>query len=382
MFGKYGEGGEFLPRVIAVSVARYREDLPREGEALEFLVGIHEEGTGVTWQQNVTVEPDLERALLEATAALYDWSLGRRLTPDEAEGRVAAVGRMLHDTFIGPAGAEFLAGVEPTALLLAIDETILNLPWELMRSDGQVLSQTTPLGRIVGTRTIPRRGRDPLQEDQIVRILAVGDPTADLWAARRELDLVASLAGRRGSISIDVDVLEQSAATLGAFTEMVASGDYDMLHFAGHAAFDRQTPEASALRFADGLLTADDVLELPWRKPPSLVFNSACESGRAAGGQRLVDGDTHANGLAAAFLAAGTAAYAGYFWPVTDDGAELFADVFYQSLFERENVGLAFRNGRRVCVERLGERGDLTGYSAVLFGDAASSHRRDLAMAV
>jgi hypothetical protein len=66
---------------------------------------------------------------------------------------------------------------------------------------------------------------------------------------------------------------------------------------------------------------------------------------------------------------------------VTDAGAELFAGTFYDALFARENVGLAFLEARRRAVRDLGDEGDLTGFSAVLFGDAASSHRRDLAMA-
>ncbi|MGH2429347.1 MAG: hypothetical protein ACRDGV_10800 [Candidatus Limnocylindria bacterium] len=59
------------------------------------------------------------------------------------------------------------------------------------------------------------------------------------------------------------------------------------------------------------------MLELPWKAPPGLVFASACESARAARGARLA--------------------------------------------------------GRR--------RGDLAACSVVLYGDAASEHRRDLATA-
>ena len=49
-----------------------------------------------------------------------------------------------------------------------------------------------------------------------------------------------------------------------------------------------------------------------------------------------------ANGLAAAFLASGAAAYAGYFWPVTGDRACRFTETFYPALFGLENVGLVF----------------------------------------
>jgi CHAT domain-containing protein len=156
---------------------------------------------------------------------------------------------------------------------------------------------------------------------------------------------------------------------------------YDIIHFAGHAALDQRAPGSSALRFADALLTANDVLRLPWPAPPYLVFNNACESGRGVGGRRLVSGRSHANGLAAAFLSAGVDAYAGFFWPVSDVGAGIFANEFYRCLFERENVGLAFLAARSRTARELDDVADLAGYGAVLFGDAASAHRRDLATA-
>ena len=81
MIGKYGKGGEQLPRVLHVSVARYRRDLPKAGESLQFLVSIHEEGTGVTWQQNVTIKAKDEGFFLDTTRDLYLWSLNAALTP-------------------------------------------------------------------------------------------------------------------------------------------------------------------------------------------------------------------------------------------------------------------------------------------------------------
>jgi CHAT domain-containing protein len=382
MFGRYREGKEPLPRVLHVSVARYRRDLPETGESLRFLVSIHEEGTGITWQQNVTVDPKSERFFLDTTQELYLWSLNAALTPAGARDRVVGLGRRLYETFIGPDGKKVLESLVPTAVLLNVDETILSLPWELLGAEGEAFSQHTPFGRLVTTRVMPRPGRDPLQEDRVVRILAVSNPTLDLAAGEREIVALRELEGNRAGFSIEVSVLTRDKATRSAFSEKMVTGDYDILHFSGHGSFDPATPETSAIRFADGILTADDILDLKWKAPPYLVFNSACESGRAAGGRRLVSNKNHSNGLAAAFIAAGASAYAGYFWPVTETGASLFTKAFYRTLFERENVGLAFLEARQYVARQLDEVGDLTGYSAVLFGDAASKHRRDLATAV
>lgn len=380
MIGAYSR--EPMPRVIHISVARFRRELPEPGEALEFLVSIHEEGTGITWQQNVTVDPGTEAFLVEATNDLLLWSVNLALTPKKAGQRARELGTQLYAAFVGPEGEKVLAAIEPTAILLNVDETILNLPWELIAERDSPMPLETPFGRLVTTRTILRQGRDPLQEDQVVRILAVANPTEDLAASEAGIAAIQELEGTHGPFQIEVDVLTRDQATRASFAQMLTDGDYDMLHFGGHGFLDRETPGLSVLRFADGDLTADEVLELPWQKPPYFVFNSACESGRGVRGQRLVSGGGQTNGLAAAFLAAGVYGYAGYFWPVTDAGAGIFTRTFYQHLFLRENVGLAFREARQRAIQELGDVGDLTGFSAILYGDAASKHRRDLVMAV
>jgi CHAT domain-containing protein len=382
MFGTYGAGQEELPRVIHISVARFRRELPEPDEVLEFLVGIHEEGTGITWQQNVSMARETEAFLLHATRDLHLWSLNLALTPTRAAQLAQELGTQLYDTFIGPEGEEMLATITPTAVLLDVDETILNLPWELLRTPEGAMSERTPFGRLVTTRARLRPGRDPLQEDSVVRILAVANPTSDLAASEAGLAALADIAGHYGGFSVEVSTLAREDATLAHFTDMLATGDYDMLHFSGHGFLHPDSPGSSALRFADGDLTADGVLALPWERPPYLVFNSACESARAAGGRRLVSAERQSNGLAAAFLATGVYGYAGYFWPVTDAGASIFTRTFYRSLFMRENVGLAFLDARRQVIMDLSEVGDLAGHSAILYGDAASKHRRDLAMAV
>lgn len=382
MFGKYRTGKEQLPRVLHVSVARYRRGLPKRGESLRFLVSIHEEGTGIAWQQNVTVYPENERYFLDTTQELYLWSLNAALTPKGALDRVLEFGRRLYATFIGPDGKKILESIVPTAILFNVDETILNLPWEIISEEGDAISQRTPFGRLVTTRVIPRPARDPLKEDEVVRILAIANPTLDLAAGEREIEALRELEGDRGGFKIEVSVLTRDKATRSAFSEKMATGGYDILHFSGHGSFNPSAPETSAIRFADGMLSADDILGLKWKAPPYLVFNSACESGRAAGGKRLVSNESHGNGLAAAFIAAGASAYAGYFWPVTETGASLFTKAFYRTLFERENVGIAFLEARKYVARELGQVVDLAGYSAVLYGDAASKHRRDLAMAV
>jgi hypothetical protein len=130
MFGGYRKGQEELPRVIHISIARYHRELPQPGEALEFLVTIHEEGTGITWKQNVTIDPTTEALLVEATNDLLLWSVNLALTREKAAQRAKELGAQLHQSFLGVVRKSWddYAYRNPARC----DETVLNLPWELI----------------------------------------------------------------------------------------------------------------------------------------------------------------------------------------------------------------------------------------------------------
>jgi CHAT domain-containing protein len=162
-----------------------------------------------------------------------------------------------------------------------------------------------------------------------------------------------------------------------------AGRDHDIVHFAGHARFAAGDPHDSSLLLADGELTARHVAQLKWAAPPYLVFNSACQSARVTQGRSLVAAGGRANGLPAAFLAAGCESYVGHFWPVGDAAAADFAGRFYDTLFRDVDAGAAVLAARRAVRARFDEAADLAVFGAVFFGDAGSANeRRDLAMAV
>ena len=380
MFGGYGRGhrsrATFMPRVFQLSVARYTRTLPRAGAALPFLVSVHEEGTGLTWQHNVEIGSE-DEAFLNAEARLLGRGPASGVTAGDLPARLEALGIRLFDLFFGPA-RDFMRDANATAWLLDTDETILDLPWEMLANERGLFSLQAPFGRIVRTRAVPRPTRDPLDEDVTVNALVIADPTGDLHAARAEAEALQALTGRSDPV-FEVDVLAQ--ATRARFAEAVASKSYDILHFAGHASFDPREPGHSALSFADGPLLADEIGLIPWEKPPYLVFHSACSSAAASRGRRLVGEKNQHNGLAAALLSAGVAASVGYRWPVPDLAAARFANAFYRSLFRHQNIGLGLR-AARAAEDEATEAEDLwPQMGAVLYGDAASAHRRDLTVA-
>ncbi len=80
---RHGPRAADQPRVVQLQVSRYTRALPRGRDPLQFLVGLHVEGTPVAWQRNATLTRDDEHRLLEGIEGLRRWSGGRR--PDTAD---------------------------------------------------------------------------------------------------------------------------------------------------------------------------------------------------------------------------------------------------------------------------------------------------------
>ena len=171
----------------------------------------------------------------------------------------SAIGRTLRDVFLGGPGTELLAALDRTALLMVVDETILHLPWEMaLDGDDRPLVER-PFGRVVTTRMRTSPGRDADTEDPTVRILAVENPTEDLAATERVMEIIEGLREWSADLTIEVITLARRDATKQGFAAAVAEHDVDIVHFAGHGAFDTDAPADGAVVLADGPFVDDEV---------------------------------------------------------------------------------------------------------------------------
>ena len=380
--GRAGYHGKEPPRVLQIQVSRYARGLPRKGEPLQFLVAMHVEGTATTWQRNATLAPTVEADLLEYIDGLRRWSAGLGLTPSSAAEAVHSVGATLRDVFLGGDGAELIRSMQPSAILWCIDETVIHLPWEMAIGADDAPLLLTPLGRVVATRITPQPGRDLTSEVETVRILAIENPTEDLAASERVLALINGLGTAAGAGGpVEVVTLSRDEATSAGVAAAMKNQDFDIVHFAGHGLFDVKKPGDVSLVLADGAFDDEAVLSLEWSRPPFVVVNSSCESGRAAPGRRIVTAGKASNGLAAAFLSRGVEAYLGHYFLVPDQSAADFAETFYTTLFGARNVGTAVQEARTRLLASFHSAVDLTAFGATFFGDAGTAERRDLATA-
>ena len=162
-------------------------------------------------------------------------------------------------------------------------------------------------------------------DDGAAVVVGVADP--GIPAVRLEVQRVAA---HLPTVLVQID----EAATATALLAQLPSAG--IVHLACHGIFRADNPMFSALKLADGWLTAATVAQLRLRC--GLVVLSACESGRgqSSSGDELL-------GLARAFLGAGAATLVVSQWMVQDETTALLMDHFYAALAAGHGAAVALR---------------------------------------
>ena len=298
--------------------------------------------------------PDAQR-LVAATSALRGL-VARR---DGSETTLASeLGRQL----LGRAVEQLPPTVE--RLILVPDGVLHHLPFAVLRAGIEEL----PLGVryelvVAPSATLWHAWRAALETEAVVAeehvsALVLADPTflhsqglaADrggAWVDGLRLGRLpqARREGRAIHRHLGGDLLLGAEASERRL-KSEALVQYSVLHFATHAITDLRRPERSCLLLApgdegeDGLLRASEVADLRLRG--NLVVLSACQTshGEVLRSEGLMS-------LARAFFTAGAGSVVGSHWPLADDEAADFFDLFYRHLADGERVAGALRSARR-----------------------------------
>jgi hypothetical protein len=239
-------------------------------------------------------------------------------------------------------------------VVLRLDESTVDLPWELLAFDDQQLALDKRFARQVELRTPGRQAAMVPRADK-PSVLVIGDPTGDLPAAKREGEAVASALGKRGDA--DVDLL-LGRVTYNDLSKKLNERCWDIVHYAGHARFDPLREDAGGLELADNqTFTAQDLGSR--RYLPRLFVANACYSA-ATGDARLPDiGARSTRNLVTGVLAAGARGFVGAAWQVDDQAAATFATALYDELLSTEpaprgTLGEAVRLGRHAIIDTHG----------------------------
>jgi len=254
------------------------------------------------------------------------------------------------------------------------------IPWELLHDSNEFVFLRVPVGRRILTleeskRTQARRGRT-------LRFLLVGVakpavkvPESSIGHFEPIPDVVGEIksvvAQLEDSPAVDFnakeDLLIDEDATGSEFLLRLASGDYDVIHFAGHA-YESEERSHNALVLYDELLSGANLANTIQGRP--LVFLNGCRT--AAAKSVEIKGNYIGKimiGLAHAFTLGGALACVGNLWRISDVLSTEFALIFYRHMLSgQQSVGEAMRQARIELRER-GYSQSLAWASYVLYGD-------------
>ncbi|UCH88343.1 MAG: CHAT domain-containing protein, partial [Thermoplasmata archaeon] len=250
---------------------------------------------------------------------------------------LSSLGQLVYGMFLPVPIQRQLEKVNEPVILKTNDNEI---PWELLHDDTDFLCLKVPIGRKLRSREAPRSNQ--VTESKKIRFLFIANPTGDLKGAEEEVDYIISKLDPQ----IEVDVLKGRQASNASILSAFRSGRYDIIHYAGHAEFNKEHPDESALISAnERKIYAQEIKRILGGKP--FVFLNACESGMekmCEDGESYTGSDTE--GLASSFVLGGSLGFMGASWPMPDISAGILASEFYKHVLKGEPVGVALHNAR------------------------------------
>ncbi len=293
-----------------------------------------------------SIDPEIRQRLkteLDHTVQLL-YRFYREDAPPE-EDKLKSLGRLIYSDLLPPGIRDALKQL-PLNQPLILSTNDAEFPWEVTYDGQQYLGMRWPVGREIKLPSgqQPRQNTPPPRHSW--KVLFIGNPTGDLPATDEELEALQDLIERHIP-QADVYLLGVHRATKQAVRMALASGEYRLIHYSGHAAFKKDNPNHSGLVLANGeTLIAREIQDCldgqPW------VFLNACasvqEAATEAGAPAYAGAE--ALGLASAFILGGARAVIGTLWPVPDRGASAFALAIYKDLLRGKTAGGALQTAR------------------------------------
>jgi CHAT domain-containing protein len=310
---------------------------------------------------------------------------GTKERPNDTLERLANAGRMLLQLALPPYAVNELHG-SSLFIELGTDETLHDLPWELLHDGEEFLALKHHLGRFLIQRQT-QSGTFAAHELQdhigALRALVIcvarpedrdGVSMPLLEAAEQERnDVVEALDDAGVQVDLLVGPEARKREVLRALRE-----PHHIIHFTGHAIASREDPRQSSLVLHDANLTVSTLTATLAYQRALLCFINGCETAPAmpppdAAGSAW-DAQFALFGLARAFLECG-AYVLGTRWRLPDLSGLGFARHFYRMLLnERAPFGRAISEARRTLLAEDPE--DISWASYIYWGDPRVYFRR------
>ena len=283
--------------------------------------------------------------------------------PPKPRTKMLKIGTDIADLIFTKKVREIFNQVGRKPIIVQQNPLATRIPWEIL--------PTQPAGRfpclegglsrhlLIQTDSVSKHMNQRRHTDTPLSVLIIGDPTSDLGGADREAQMIYE-ALRKIVGDRYIEFLRQEDATKTNILDALRSGRYDMLHYAGHAAYEENERWRSGIKCAGGqILTGRDLAQLS-QLPAVMVFN-ACESAQVRAAQKKQNSDFQGSFAEAAILA-GISHYVGTYWQVNDLDAVSFAETFYEEMSKGEMIGHALVKARKAVQDRAPSTVDWLNY--------------------
>jgi DNA-binding response OmpR family regulator len=219
-----------------------------------------------------------DEGLLGEMSDVYTRIVVQNAHPEHDANALQNLGELIAGYLFPASIRQQLDEAAPTDLLLRLDDSLLQVPWEWAYSGNTFLLDKFCVGRqVLGEQPTPtslRRVRDATCRDRL-RLLLIVDPTASVPEAVEAAEqLVTRLSGYP---RLDVRLLQ--GKQLRKLDLLQALSDSDLVHFIGLIHVDVVRPECSGWQLADTVLTASELSRLTL--PPLLVLAYAAQGSTA-----------------------------------------------------------------------------------------------------
>jgi hypothetical protein len=367
--GPHPTGGR-VSRPVAASIPRATESSHAELEitssggriALRFGV-VAPDGVSSTWSGGTQwPESSSLRGLLRREVSVGGLELAD----------VNAIGAQLQRSMPG----ELLRRLEQTKpfvpVMLSLSPATETVPWEWTIVEGSPLCLRNPVVR--RPTGISDRSRGLRLAGTPLRALVIGDAGIGDKSSYSTLPGAAkeakSIAGLLRANKHDVTLLSREEAVYARLVDEVEHGEYDIIHFAGHAWYER---EEGLLYLWDGRVSSSELASILNRRPPVLLVLNSHYTAFAPCGIVLEEAQPAAHdasppgvdrplppplGFMGLASRSGVGAFVGSFGgAVSDESACRFAITLYEQLLS----GHAFANALLTARKSTTNVNDTTG---------------------
>ena len=239
------------------------------------------------------------------------------------------------------------------------------VPWEIMHTGEYFVSLKCSFGIspiLKEEQIIVKKDSQPIKQ---LRVLFVVDSKKNLPNSISETETIQSMLNKNPRITHST--LRGDGATVEAVQKAFLYGNFDIIHFATHAEFEKDVPKESGITLFDGILGPQEIKNHLEGMTPSLIFMNACESART---KELSYYYSHneLTSIAMGFIRAGASSFIGTTRKVKDISAADIGVTFYEHLLSKHTVGESLMMAKKEFFDN-DSNDDLSWSAFTLYGD-------------